>query len=42
MLEYSRSGADAEFWSGRQLSDSNSLLGSNPLTNRVLNKKIII
>jgi hypothetical protein len=30
--------ADPGFWSGGQLSDCNSLSGSNPLTNRVLNK----
>jgi hypothetical protein len=35
-------GVDARFWSERQLSDYNSLSGSNSLTNRVLNKKIII
>jgi hypothetical protein len=36
----SQSGADLGFWSGGQLSGCNSLSGSNPLTNRVLNKKI--
>jgi hypothetical protein len=37
-LSYKQTGVDAEFWSGGggQLSDS------NPLTNQVLNKKIII
>jgi hypothetical protein len=33
--------ADVGFWSSGQLSDCNSLSGSNSLTNRVLNKKII-
>jgi hypothetical protein len=35
---------DARFWlgGGGQLSDCNSLSGLNSLTNRVLNKKIII
>jgi hypothetical protein len=36
---------DAGFWSEGergQLSDCNSLLGSNSLTNQLLNKKIII
>jgi hypothetical protein len=34
--------ADGGFWSGGQLSDCNSLSGSNSLTNRVLNEKLII
>jgi hypothetical protein len=34
-------GADARFWSEWQLSDCNSLSGSNPLTNRILKKLII-
>jgi hypothetical protein len=38
----SLSNADVGFWSGEQLSDCNSLSGSNPLTNWILNKKIII
>jgi hypothetical protein len=31
-----------DFSQGKQISDCNSLSGLNPLTNRVLNKKIII